>query len=235
MKSSLSQLIKILLGILLINYGEKYFFSILPWIGINSSVLSNLTKEILTVVYYLIVLIIMLYLCREDLTDLRRFKRNFFPNTLMSIVFFVVLTLVIFVTNYIGEQIAATFEVNYTSVGTYNIFTKSISVYWVLQSLKNVLIIPITQVIVYVLGINNLIYSKKKAMLFSGLVAALIAGLQMSSSYIEIIINIIPYFAIYFALSYIYRKNNTNICYSIMTFVLFNLFGSILLAKLLGG
>ncbi|NLL02309.1 MAG: hypothetical protein GX265_04750 [Mollicutes bacterium] len=234
MNSSFAQLIKINLGILLLHYGEKYFFSFLPWIGITSS-LSTLTNEILTVVYYLIVLIITLYMYREDLTDLRRFKRNLFPNTLMSIVFFVILTLIIFITNYIGEYLAELLKVSYRGVQTYNVFTKSIDIYWILELLKNIFIIPITQVIVYVLGISNLIYSKKKAILFSGLVAACIASAQMTGSYSEIIINAIPYFVIYFALSYIYRKNNTNICYSIMTFVLFNLFSSMLLSKLLGG
>lgn len=235
MKNTLTGIIKIILGILLITYGEKYFFSILPLIGINISALSFLVKDLLSVFFYFLVFIIILYIYRDVFSDFRRFKRNIFPNILMSIVFFAVITLIIAITNYLGENLADSFKVNYIGLTNYNIFNNSIDIYFVFDFIKNIIIVPIVKIIIYVLGISSLFYSKKRGVIFSGLGAALITGINMPGSLIYIFINIIPYFVLYLSLGYIYRKNNTNIWYSITTFILYSLFGSILLAKILGG
>lgn len=236
MKDMLKCIIKILLSVFLITYGEKYFFELISLMGINVASLSYLIKEILIVVFYVLFLLFIFFLYREDLSgDFRRFKRNIFPNVLMCIVFFAVITLLIAITNYLGEIVAESFRVEYLGLANFNIFKEPIDIYLIFNFLKNILIIPFIKCTVYVLGVNSLFYSKNKGIVFSGIIASVGAGMIMNGSFIYLIINVIPYFILYMSLAYIYRKNNTNIWYSITTFILYSLMASILLKKIIGG
>lgn len=236
MKDIMIRIFRMSLAVFLITYGEKYFFELISLLGINISSITYLIKEILIVVFYVLTLLVIYFIYREDLpNDFRRFKRNMFPNVLMCIVFFIVITLLIAITNYLSGIIAESFKVNYIGLINLNIFNEPFNIYFILNFIKNILILPLIKCIIYVLGVNSLFYSKNKGIIFSGLIGALLAGINMTGSFIYIVINVIPYFILYFSLSYIYRKNNTNIWYSITTFILYSLLANILLAKIIGG
>ena len=75
--------------------------------------------------------------------------------------------------------------------------------------------------------------TKNKGILFSGIIAAITIGMVMENSFIYILINVIPIMVLYMSLAYIYRKNNTNIWFSISTYMLYTLFASSLLERIM--
>lgn len=236
MKNNLNALIKITLSVLLITFGEKYFYIGLDKVGINIFDLNYLTKSLIIICFYILVFIVIYFLYRDDLSsDFRRFKRNLFPNILMTIVFFIVITLLIAVTNYLGDALANSFKVNYSGLNNPNIFNEPVDTKLIFNFLKNILIIPIIKCIIYVLGVSKIIASKNKGIIVSGLIGATFAIVSANNSFIYMLINALPYFILYVSLAYLYRKNNNNIWYSIVTFIFFSLFANILLEKLFGG
>ncbi|MDD4187535.1 MAG: hypothetical protein PHX04_02055 [Bacilli bacterium] len=227
-------IIKLILAVFLITYGEHYYYLGLNKLGVNLSD-SYLTESIIILIFYVLVFILIYFLYREELSrDFRRFKRNIFPNILMSIVFFVVVTLLIAVANYIGNTLAISFKVNYVGLNNQNIFNESFDIDFVFNLLKNILIIPSIKCIIWVLGISQIISSKNKSIIISGLFGAAIAVISTKTSVIYMLINGIPYFTLYASLAYIYRKYNTNIWFSIISALFYSLFGSVLLIRLFG-
>lgn len=234
MKNTLIVIIKILILIISFTLGQEYFFELIEFIGINISNLSTLTKDILDTLYYILILILGFLLFKDDiLRDFKRYKRNMFPNILMSIVFFMVLTLIIAIANYFGNTIATAFKVNYIGLHNLNLFNESLDIYLILNFIKKVIVIPFIMVITYILGVNQLFSSRNKGILFSGIIASIVTSFSMNGMFIYILINLLPYFVLYFSLAYIYRKNNSNIWFSIKTLALYSLLASILLEKIL--
>ena len=230
----LGGILKILLCILLVMYAESYFFEGLSLIGINASNLSYFIKELLILILYILISLLIWKIYHEDLQgDGKRYRRNVFPNILMSIVFFVVLTGILAVTGYLCDVTAKSFRINYSGLSHLNIFNDQLDIYLIFLIIKEIILIPFIKTTVFVLGINELFYSKKTGMLCSGLFAALAVGISMSGSLLYILFNVIPYFVLYFTLAYIYRKNNNNIWYSIITFCLYALLAQVLLSKIL--
>ncbi len=235
MKKNIIGILKIILSVLLITYGEKYFISSLSLIGINTLNLTTIVKEVLVLVYYVLIFILIYYIYHDDIaSDFRRFKRNIFPNILMSIVFFMVITLLISITNYLSSNLADAIQVKYIPLLNKNIFNNTFDLYFIFNFIKSILIIPFIKCIIFVLGINKLFSSRNTGILFSGLIAAIVAGINMSGSFIFILINVIPYFVLYISLAYIYRKNNTNIYYSVTSIILYTMLSNILLMKIGG-
>ncbi len=234
MSRTLIKLFKLIISIIIITFAEKYFFDILSLIKVDIKSLTFIGKEIAVLILYILIFIGVYFLYKKEINnDFSRYKRNIFPNILMAIVFFVVLTLILAITDYVSKTLATSFHVNYIGIPNVDIFHKKLDVNLIFYILKYILIIPFTKVIVYVVGIKEIFSSKNKALFFSGLLAAIIAGIQMSGSFINILFNVIPYFILYIFLTYIYVKNNTNIWYSLITFWLYTLFASMLLAKIL--
>lgn len=235
MKKNIIGILKIILSVLLITYGEKYFISSLSLIGVNTLNLTTIVKEVLVLVYYVLIFILIYYIYHDDIaSDFRRFKRNIFPNILMSIVFFMVITLLISITNYLSSNLADAIQVKYIPLLNKNIFNNTFDLYFIFNFIKSILIIPFIKCIIFVLGINKLFSSRNTGILFSGLIAAIVAGINMSGSFIFILINVIPYFVLYISLAYIYRKNNTNIYYSVTSIILYTMLSNILLTKIGG-
>lgn len=234
MNKTLSGIIKFIFCVFLINFAEIYYFNFLNILGININPLSVLIKDIAIIILYIIILITIIFLYKNDIKgDLRRFKRNIFPNMLMVIVFFIVITFGIKVSEYLSSVVADAFHEKYIPINFINIFDEKFNIKLFLTIIKNILIIPFLNSIVYVLGVNNLIKDKNKGMFFSGLIAATIIGLKLNGSFLFILFSVIPYFVLYASLTYIYRKNNNNIWYSSITLILYVLLASILLEKLM--
>ena len=226
--------IKLLLCIVLINFAEIYYFDILSLIGINVNAYSLLIKEILIFILFLIILFSVYYLYKDDITrDFRRFKRNIFPNLLMVIVFFIVVTFSVKVSEYLSTLIADYFKVKYITLTFINVFNEPLNINSFIYTIKNILIIPFISSIIYVHGINDLIRDKNKGILFSGLVAVIFIGLGLKGSFLTILFSVIPYFILYISLSWIYRKNNNNVWYASVTLIFYTLLGSILIEKIL--
>jgi hypothetical protein len=98
--------------------------------------------------------------------------------------------------------------------------------------IKVVIILPFITTAAYTLGVGEIVDDKRHHIFLSGLVAALVAGLSLSGELLYLAFNVVPYFAIYLGLTYIYRKNNNNIWFSITTIMLYTLFASLIIARI---
>lgn len=234
MNKTLSGIIKLIFCILLLKFSEIYYFDILSTLGININPASLLIKEISIVILYIIIFIGVVFLYKDDLKrDLKRFKRNIFPNILMVIVFFIIITLGVKVSEYVSSVIAEAFHEKYIPIKLINIFNKNADIYLLINIIKNILLIPFINSVIYILGVNNLIRGKNKGIFLSGLIAAIVISLNLNGSYLFILFSVIPYFVLYATLAYFYRKNNNNIWYSSITLILYTMLASILLEKIM--
>ena len=134
-------------------------------------------------------------------------------------------------TNYIVKVLANAFSVNYLGLSFTNIFNKPFNIDLIVIFLKDIIIIPAIKVIVFVLGVNNL-FEGKTGIFFSGLLYALYKAYIIKGTFIFLLINVIPYFILFILLSYVYKKNS-NIAFSIITYIFYELFASLLIGKLM--
>lgn len=225
---------KLLISILVLMYAEIYYFDLLSLIGVNVSSLSNLMHEILVVILYLIILLFVYRMYYDEInSDFKRFKRRLFPNVLMTIVFFVILTMAVAVSEYVASLLAESFHEKYVNLIFSNIFNKTVNYELIFYIIKHIIIIPFVRTIVLVLGVNKFTKSKNRGVIISGLVASLVYMVNIKGSFLFILFTIIPTFVIYGVLTYIYRNNYNNIWYSIMTFILYSMFAGVLLERIL--
>ncbi len=228
------QFLKLLFCIVLMNFADVYFIDILKLIGINLNTYSILTKELLFLGLYIIILIIIFFCYKSDIKrDFRRFKHNIFPNILMILVFFIVVTLSVKVIEYISFLIVDNTNITLKPVALINIFNESLNINTIIILIKNILIIPFIGSIVYILGVDELIKNKNKGIILSGLLAAIFIGINIEGSLLVMIISAIPYFILYSLLAWIYYKNNNNIWFASITLILYSLLASVLIAKIL--
>ena len=135
--------IKLLGCLVLINFATIYYFDILSLIGLDVNTYSLLIKNILILGLYLIILFLVWCLYKGDITrDFRRFKRNLFPNLLMVIVFFIVVTLAVKVSEYFSSLIADYFKVTFFPLTFINVFSESLNINNIISVIKSTLIIP---------------------------------------------------------------------------------------------
>jgi len=233
MKRALMGIIKLVLVVLIMLYAESYCFEFLAWLGINANSITPVWQEIIILLLYILILYAVFIIYRDDLeNDFYRFRRNWFPNILMSIVFFAVITIVVWVVSYLCEVTATAFGTEFITLNYLNVFKQAVDLTTVIFIIKNVFILPFIYCTVYILGINEIFTDKKGAVFFSGLVGAIVAGLGINGDLLMIIFNVIPYFTLYFALAYIYRKNNSNIWYSLTSIILYTFLASVLIEKI---
>lgn len=227
-------IIKLLIGIILINYGKSYYLSLLNFLGLSFSSYSFLIQESLIVLFYLVVAFIVYLFYKDELkSDLRRFKRKSLPNILMIIVYFIVLTLVFKVASFLLGLVFTSLKEDNFMRFLPNLFKEKLDVSLILYILKNIILIPFIKVVIFILGVNDLIRGKRKGIIVSGLVGSISVGITLSGTLGNIIIECIPYFILYLSLALIYRENNSNVWFSYLTFILCNLFSLELLERFL--
>jgi len=233
MKETLIGLLKLIICILMLMYAETHYFAFLSHIGLNVSGFTPLISELFTFGLYALMFFIVYLMYQHHLKkDLASFKRKLFPNILMTVAFFAALTIFLWVINYITIVLADSMEVTYQGLNFYNIFNQEFDLVLLSFITRRIILMPLMLVIVYVLGIYDLINSRKTAIFLTGLLAAGIAVIGMSGTVLAIIFNVIPPFTIFATLSYIYHKNNYNIWFSAMTFVLYSMFASLLIERI---
>ncbi len=233
MNRLLNIIIKLLMPLFLMVYGEPYFFKILSAVGLKLKEYPDIVLSILNLVYYLLIFALVYFLNKEDIkSDFKRFKRNLFPNMLMIVVFFIALTLGIKITDFLVNELATIFSSNYTSPSYINIFKETLNVELIIYTIKNIILIPFIYVVTIILGVNNQVSGKKKAMLLSGILGMIVYALKLDGSISYIIFTSIPNLVVYASLSYIYRKNNSNIWFSKLTILFYTLLGIIVLEKI---
>jgi hypothetical protein len=229
MKNGLGYLIKLIVSILLIMYTETYFWRLMNALDIN---LSNINSNIISLVIYIILFALIFLVYRAEIKSaFNKFDNKIGTNLLYTLVAFIIIFASMMLTNYIVKVLANAFSVNYLDLSFTNIFNKPFNIDLIVIFLKDIIIIPAIKVIVFVLGVNNL-FEGKTGIFFSGLLYAIYKAYIIKGPFIFLLINVIPYFILFILLSYVYKKNS-NIAFSIITYIFYELFASLLIGKLM--
>lgn len=229
MKNGLGYLIKLIVSILLIMYTETYFWCLMNALDIN---LSNINSNIISLVIYIILFALIFLVYRAEIKNaFSKFDNKIGTNLLYTLVAFIIIFASMMLTNYIVKVLANAFSVNYLGLSFTNIFNKPFNIDLIVIFLKDIIIIPAIKVIVFVLGVNNL-FEGKTGIFFSGLLYALYKAYIIKGTFIFLLINVIPYLILFILLSYVYKKNS-NIAFSIITYIFYELFASLLIGKLM--
>ena len=227
MKDFFINFIKIVLSILIVLFIEEYFFKVLGLIGVE---LSNNTFVRL-IIYLLEMVLIYIIYNAEIKSAFSKYQNKFGSNLLYTIISYIVIFIAMMITNYIIKLIATNIKMDYTGLNFINIFNESFDFNLFVKLIVDMIIIPFVKVTIFVLRINNLVQGKASAFI-SGLTYALYEGFLIGGSVSYVFINVIDDFILFMLLSYIYKKNS-NIAFSILTFIFYELFSSIIVTKLL--
>ena len=230
MKETLIGLIKLIACLLMLMFAEGYFFEFLAHIGINISNFTPLVRELIVLGLYILMFGIVYLIFNDHIkTDLKNYKRRLLSNVLMSVAFFAVLVIFLWMVNLLVATIASSMDISYQGLIYYNIFNQEFDLILVSFIIRQIILMPMMLCFIYVLGVYDVIDSKRMTMFLTGLLGAIVAGIGMSGTLTTIFFNVIPYFVIFFALSYIYHKNRYNVWFSAITFVLYGMFASLLI------
>ena len=227
MKNFLGNLIKLILSILILLFGEEYFYKFMDFLGIN---LSKISSNIVSLIIYILIAVCIFIVYKDELQSaFIKYKSKFGSNFLYTVISFIVLFIAIMISNYITKYVASLLDVHYNSLSFINIFNKSFDLDLVITIIKTIIIIPFIKVTIFVLGVNNLVNSKS-GVLLSGLVYALYVLYPFNGTILYMLVNCIIDFVLFSILAYIYKKNN-NIAFSILTYILYVLFAGLLTVK----
>lgn len=230
MRNIFVNLVKLVLSVALLIYTEKYFYNLLDFLKINTS---NIDSNVISLIVYILIMICILIIYRAEIKDaFNKYDKRKASNFLYTVVSFVVLFIGMILVNYLCKILAMYLDVSYTQIAFKNIFNKSISMELIIMIVKDIILVPFIVTIIFVLGVNNLLGGKNSSMV-SGLVYAGYKACFARGSVLYAVINVFPYFAFALMLSLIYKRNN-NIAFSIFAFILYELFGYLLLGRIGG-
>lgn len=226
MKDFAVNLIRLLLSFIILLFSEEYFYKFLSLFKINIS------KTITTIILYIIISFFIYLIYKPELkSEFKKFKRKFMSNMIYAFVAFLIIFVVMLVSNYILSVIAKSFYISYNSISFYNIFNKPFNLDLIIEFLKNIILIPFLKVTIFDLGVNRL-FSYSGSIIASGLAAALYNAYLIKGTIGYMIINSSLTFILFMLLAVIYRKNN-NIVTSIVTYSIYILLASVLYSSIM--
>ena len=230
MKQFIVNLIKLILSISILIFTEDYFYKFLDLINININ-----NNSFVSLIIYILIFICICIIYKDEITSAySKYQHKLANNIFYSILTFIILFIGMMIINYLVIALSKGFNITYEGLNFINIFNYKFNFNLIVTIIKDILIIPFIKVIIFVLGINNMV-GRKTGNFISGLLYSiykiyLICHFNSSIGYI--LINAIPYFCLFSMLSYIYKKNN-NIMHSIICYILYELFASTLIIKFL--
>lgn len=228
MKDFAVNLIRLLLSFIILLFSEEYFYKFLSLFKINIS------KTITSIILYIIISFFIYLIYKPELkSEFKKFKRKFMSNMIYAFVAFLIIFVVMLVSNYILSVIAKSFYISYNNISFYNIFNKPFNLDLIIEFLKNIILIPFLKVTIFDLGVNRL-FSYSGSIIASGLAAALYNAYLIKGTIGYMIINSSLTFILFMLLAVIYRKNN-NIVTSIVTYSIYILLASVLYSSIMWG
>ena len=226
MKDFAVNLIRLLLSFIILLFSEEYFYKFLSLFKINIS------KTITSIILYIIISFFIYLIYKPELkSEFKKFKRKFMSNMIYAFVAFLIIFVVMLVSNYILSVIAKSFYISYNNISFYNIFNKPFNLDLIIEFLKNIILIPFLKVTIFDLGVNRL-FSYSGSIIASGLAAALYNAYLIKGTIGYMIINSSLTFILFMLLAVIYRKNN-NIVTSIVTYSIYILLASVLYSSIM--
>lgn len=227
MKKSFVNLIKLFLSIIITLFIEEYFFKCTSLIGLKLT-----ETAFIKLIIYIIEFIIIYIIYKDEINSgFSKYQNKFANNILTTLISFIILFIAMMITNYIVKLIAANLSVTYHGLNYINVFEKNFDLDLIVVIIKDIIIVPFVIVSIFVLGINNLIGGKTSSLL-SGAAYYIYNAFVLGGKFSNLFIDVIDEFVLVFILSYIYKKNN-NIAFSIVTFILYELFAGVLVNRFL--
>lgn len=226
MKDFAVNLIRLLLSFIILLFSEEYFYKFLSLFKINIS------KTFTSIILYIIVSFFIYLIYKPELkSEFKKFKRKLMSNMVYAFVAFLIIFVIMLVSNYILSVIAKSFYISYNSISFYNIFNKPFNLNLIIEILKNIILIPYLKVTIFDLGVNRL-FSYSGSIFASGLAAALYNAYLIKGTIGYMIVNSSLTFILFMLLALIYRKNN-NIVTSIVTYSIYMLLASVLYSSIM--
>lgn len=228
MKDFAVNLIRLLLSFIILLFSEEYFYKFLSLFKINIS------KTFTSIILYIIISFFIYLIYKPELkSEFKKFKRKLMSNMVYAFVAFLIIFVIMLVSNYILSVIAKSFYISYNSISFYNIFNKPFNLDLIIEILKNIILIPYLKVTIFDLGVNRL-FSYSGSIFASGLAAALYNAYLIKGTIGYMIVNSSLTFILFMLLALIYRKNN-NIVTSIVTYSIYMLLASVLYSSIMWG
>ena len=226
MKEFAVNLIRLLLSFIILLFSEEYFYKFLSLFKINIS------KTFTSIILYIIISFFIYLIYKPELkSEFKKFKRKLMSNMVYAFVAFLIIFVIMLVSNYILSVIAKSFYISYNSISFYNIFNKPFNLDLIIEILKNIILIPYLKVTIFDLGVNRL-FSYSGSIFASGLAAALYNAYLIKGTIGYMIVNSSLTFILFMLLALIYRKNN-NIVTSIVTYSIYMLLASVLYSSIM--
>lgn len=226
MKDFAVNLIRLLLSFIILLFSEEYFYKFLSLFKINIS------KTFTSIILYIIISFFIYLIYKPELkSEFKKFKRKLMSNMVYAFVAFLIIFVIMLVSNYILSVIAKSFYISYNSISFYNIFNKPFNLDLIIEILKNIILIPYLKVTIFDLGVNRL-FSYSGSIFASGLAAVLYNAYLIKGTIGYMIVNSSLTFILFMLLALIYRKNN-NIVTSIVTYSIYMLLASVLYSSIM--
>ena len=226
MKEFIVNLIKLVLSVIVVLFIEEYFFKVMSLVGLHLTE----TPLVRLIIYILEFIIIYIIYGREISAAFSKYQNKLGSNFLYTVISYIVVFIAMMITNYLVRLVATNLNIRYSGLNYINIFNKTFNFDLIVLFITTMIIIPFVKVSIFVLGINNL-FKGKIGIFFSGLLYALYEGFLIGGNFGHVFIDVIDEFVLFVLLSYIYRKNS-NIAFSIVTFILYELFSALLITKI---
>lgn len=204
---------------------ELFFFSVLSHFGLH---FSGSMQSVMNLVKYIIILAVTLIVYHGDIfLDKSKFNRSLLTSLIVAVVTFIVMV----VFTVLIRKILNGFDIT-VGYGFTNYFNGSMTFERALDLIINCFIKPCLVCSIFVLGISNIIRKEFVAMLLSGIAyGAYLAFMNHVPFDMNLVYLLIPVVNVV-SLSYLY-KSSGNIFTCIVTYIIYFLFGSVLLSYIL--
>lgn len=205
MNEKLSGILGIILSIVIFVYFEIIFNKLLFLIGINLNNYSSFTLSVINLIIRLGICFLIYLIYKKDLRR-NSSSNNIFKMLLYLLVGVVLLTIIMYLFNYIINYVCDIFKVDKISSNFYNIFDKKLNFNLIIKIVNDYIINPYLYVSIVLLSVDKLTRRTDTFIFYSGLVASIIYGLTLSGTVIYIILNSITTFILFSLLALCYKR-----------------------------
>lgn len=196
------------------------FPEVIKWLGITSK-----TGNLLECVKYLLMSLCIFIVYRQNISSGRnKFSKTMLNSLIITIACFIFL---IFVTILLKKASYSLLNVN-ISYPFSDYLKQKMTLGTALGLIKNCLLIPYLLCMIFVLGISNVIRKSWPSAFVSGISYGVFYGIMLSTTFKAAFLSSIIPAIIFMLLTYLY-KTNKNIWSTIIIYILYVLFGSLII------
>ena len=207
MNEKLSGLLGIILLAILV-YFNTVLYKVLGFIGIDINSISTFYLNIIILVFRLILSIVVFFIFKKDLKRPRS-SNNVFKMIIILLVSVTLLSIIMYLLNFIIGFIADIFNVQLIDSAFYNIFDKSIDLNLIIKIISDYILIPFLYTTTIILSIDKLVRRNDIFILISGLTSGIAYAISLNGTLSFAIINSLSTIIIFSALAFIYKRFNS--------------------------